>query len=106
MSARVEQTLLLLVRMVHLSSKTSLARQIGITGGRLEAYARLKETDVAVLVAEDFEELMIVTCNLRNEDSTIDWYLIQAQANTHEELYFHHIAETCDRCPNREATGR
>ena len=59
--------------------------------GRLEAYARLKEADVAVLVAEDFEELMIVTCNLRNEDSTIDWYLIQAQANTHEELYFHHI---------------
>ena len=60
--------------------------------GRLEAYARLKEADVAVLVAEDFEELMIVTCNLRNEDSTIDWYLIQAQANAHEELSFHHVA--------------
>ncbi len=44
--------------------------------GRLEAYARLKEANVAALVAEDFEELMIATCNLRNEDSKIDWYLI------------------------------
>ena len=61
--------------------------------GRLEAYARLKEADVAVLVAEDFEELMKVTCNLRNEDSTIDWYLIQAQANTYEELSFHHVVQ-------------
>ena len=60
--------------------------------GRLEAYARLKAADVAVLVAEDFEELMIVTCNLRNEDSKIDWYLIQAQANEHTELSFHHVA--------------
>lgn len=60
--------------------------------GRLEAYARLKNADVAVLVAEDFEELMVVTCNLRNEDSEIDWYLIQAQANTHKELFFHHVA--------------
>ena len=59
--------------------------------GRLEAYARLKEADVAVLVAEDFEELMIVTCNLRNEDSKIDWYLIQAQANAHKELSFYHV---------------
>ncbi|MCY4403549.1 MAG: hypothetical protein OXD54_13325 [Candidatus Poribacteria bacterium] len=60
--------------------------------GRLEAYARLKEADVAVLVAEDFEELMIVTCNLRNEDSKVNWYLIQAQANSHNELSFHHVA--------------
>ena len=60
--------------------------------GRLEAYTRLKEADVAVLVAEDFEELMIVTCNLRNEDSKIDWYLIQAQSNAHKELSFHHVA--------------
>ncbi len=37
--------------------------------GRLEAYARLKEANVAALVAESFEELMIVTCSLRNEDS-------------------------------------
>ena len=59
--------------------------------GRLEAYARLKEADVAVLVAESFEELMIVTCRLRDEDSTIDWYLIQAQANSHNELSFHHV---------------
>lgn len=59
--------------------------------GRLEAYARLKNADVAVLVAEDFEELMVVTCNLRNEDSRIDWYLIQAQANSHNELSFHHV---------------
>jgi hypothetical protein len=60
--------------------------------GRLEAYARLKKADVAVLVAERFEELMIVTCNLRNEDSNIDWYLIQAQANAHKELSFHHVS--------------
>ena len=61
--------------------------------GRLEAYTRLKEADVAALVAENFEELMIVTCNLRNEDSKIDWYLIQAQANEHKELSFHHVAK-------------
>ena len=60
--------------------------------GRLEAYARLKEATVAALVAESFEELMIVTCNLRNEDSRTDWYLIKAQVNTHGELSFHHVA--------------
>ena len=60
--------------------------------GRLEAYARLKEADIAVLVAEDFEELMIVTCNLRNEDSNVNWYLIQAQVNSHDELFFNHVA--------------
>lgn len=61
--------------------------------GRLEAYARLKKATVAALVAEDFEDLMITTCSLRNEDSEIDWYLIQAQANTHEELSFHHVVQ-------------
>ena len=61
--------------------------------GRLEAYARLKEAAVAVLVAEDFEELMITTCNLRNEDSEIDWYLIQVEVNSHEELSFHPIVQ-------------
>ncbi len=59
--------------------------------GRLEAYTRLKEADVAVLVAERFEELMIVTCNLRNEDSKTDWYLIQVLANSYEELSFHYV---------------
>ena len=59
--------------------------------GRLEAYARLKDAKVAVLVAENFEDLMIATCNLRNEDSKVDWYLIRAQANTHKELSFHHV---------------
>lgn len=59
--------------------------------GRLEAYARLKKAGVAVLVAEDFEDLMIVTCRLRDEDSTINWYLIQAQVNSHKELSFHHV---------------
>ena len=61
--------------------------------GRLEAYARLKEATVAVLVAEGFEELMSTTCNLRNEDSEIDWYLIQVEANSHKELSFHLIAQ-------------
>ena len=60
--------------------------------GRLEAYARLKEAMVAVLVAEAFDDLMIVTCNRRNEDSDINWYLIKAQANSHNELSFHHVA--------------
>ena len=60
--------------------------------GRLEAYARLKEANVAALVAESFEELMVVTCNLRNEDSKTDWYLIQAQMNSHGELSFHYVA--------------
>lgn len=60
--------------------------------GRLEAYARLKEANVAILIAEEFEELMIVTCNLRNEDSNIDWYLVQAQVNEHDEFLFHQIA--------------
>ncbi len=60
--------------------------------GRLEAYARLKEADVAALVAENFEELMIVTCNLRNEDSKVNWYLIQVEVNSHDELAFHHVA--------------
>ena len=60
--------------------------------GRLEAYARLKGADVAALVAEDFEELMIVTCNLRNEESNTDWYLIQVKVNSHKELSFHHVA--------------
>lgn len=59
--------------------------------GRLEAYARLKEADVAVLVAEDFEELMVVTCSLRNEDSEINWYLIQARVNSHHEFSFYHV---------------
>ena len=61
--------------------------------GRLESYARLKEAKVAVLIAERFKDLMIATCMLRNEESTIDWYLIQAQANSHEELSFHHVAK-------------
>ncbi len=59
--------------------------------GRLEAYARLKKAEVAVLVAEHFEDLMIETCMLRNEESNMDWYLIQVQANSHEELSFHHV---------------
>ena len=59
--------------------------------GRLEAYARLNEATVAALVAEDFESLMIETCRLRNEESEIDWYLIQAQANSHKEFSFQHI---------------
>ena len=75
--------------------------------GRLEAYARLKEANVAVLVAEDFEELMKVTCNLRDEDSTIDWYLIQAQVNSHNELSFHHVvAPTIDIQTEKKAEGR
>ena len=64
--------------------------------GRLEAYAHAKKATVAALVAESFEDLMIVTCWRHNEDSSIDWYLIQAQANAHEELSFHHIVRPID----------
>ena len=60
--------------------------------GRLEAYARSRNATVAVLVAESFEDLMIVTCNRRNEESNTNWYLIQAQVNSHEEFSFHHVA--------------
>ena len=60
--------------------------------GRLEAYARAQDTTAAALVAESFEDLMIVTCNRRNEESHIDWYLIEVQVNLHEEFSFHHVA--------------
>ena len=61
--------------------------------GRLEAYARLREATVAALVAESFEQLMMDTCSLRNEDSEIGWYLIKAQANEHHEISFHHVVK-------------
>ena len=60
--------------------------------GRLEAYARSQDATVAALVAEGFEDLMIVTCNRRNEESNIGWYLIQVQANEYDDLSFHHVA--------------
>ena len=60
--------------------------------GRLEAYARAQDTTAAALVAESFEDLMIVTCSRRNEESNINWYLIQAQVNSHGEFSFHHVA--------------
>ena len=73
--------------------------------GRLEAYARLKEATVAVLVAEDFEGLMIETCRLRNKESKTDWYLIQAQANSHKEFFFQHIVgPTLDIRVDRETS--
>lgn len=56
--------------------------------GRLEAYARLRQADLAVLVAEDFEDLMAVTCELRNGDSKIGWYLIKAQISNSDEIFF------------------
>ena len=60
--------------------------------GRLEAYTRVQNANVAALVAESFEDLMIVTCNRRNEESSIDWYLIQVQVNVHKEFSFHHVS--------------
>ncbi len=74
--------------------------------GRLEAYARLKEADVAVLVAEEFEELMIDTCRLRDDvDSSIDWYLIEAQANSHGELSFHHVVGSSENIKKEKMAG-
>ncbi len=59
--------------------------------GRLEAYARIKEANTAALIAEEFEPLMIQTCDLRNQqDSAIDWYLIRARV-TEDKL---HIFQT------------
>ena len=60
--------------------------------GRLEAYARLKEATTAALVAEDFEELMVVTCELRNADSEVGWWLVKAQATDQREFIFQTIA--------------
>lgn len=60
--------------------------------GRLEAYARLKNAQVAALVAEDFEDLMAVTCKLRNEDSGVSWYLIQVRVTDRDEFIFHIVA--------------
>ncbi len=60
--------------------------------GRLEAYARFLEVTVAVLVAEDFVDLMITTCRLRNNESEVNWYLIEVKANSHCELSFRHVA--------------
>ena len=56
--------------------------------GRLEAYTRLREAKVAVLVAEDFEDLMMSTCELRNVDSEIGWYLIRARGTANNEVIF------------------
>lgn len=60
--------------------------------GRLEAYVRFLEGTVAVLVAEDFVDLMITTCRLRNNESKVNWYLIEVKANSHCELSFRHVA--------------
>ena len=74
--------------------------------GRLEAYARLKEADVAVLVAEKFEELMIDTCRLRDDvDTSIDWYLIEAHASSHGELSFHHVVGPSKDIKTEKTTG-
>ncbi len=35
---------------------------------------------------------MVTTCRLRNNESEINWYLIQVEANSHEEVAFRHIA--------------
>lgn len=59
--------------------------------GRLEMYARLKRASVAVLVAEEFEDSMVDTCWLRNQDSDISWFLIKVTASSHKELSFHHV---------------
>ena len=58
--------------------------------GRLDCYSQFNNATAAALVAEDFEELMIETCRLRNEDGEIGWHLIQAGANSHRELIFCH----------------
>ena len=74
--------------------------------GRLEAYARLKEATVAVLIAEEFEDLMIDTCRLRDDvDSSIDWYLIEAHANSHDELSFHHVVGSSENIKKEKTAG-
>ncbi len=60
--------------------------------GRLEAYSRIIEANTAALIAEEFEPLMIQTCDLRNQqDRAIDWYLIRARV-TEDQLHIFHTA--------------
>ena len=53
-----------------------------------EINKRLKEANVAVLVAEGFEDLMMTTCELRNADSEKGWYLIKALGTARDEVIF------------------
>ncbi len=61
--------------------------------GRLEGYARHHDATIAVLIAEDFEHLMIFVCRERNIESPISWYLIQIQVTTRHEFLFRNVVE-------------
>lgn len=61
--------------------------------GRLEGYARHHNATIGVLIAEDFEHLMILACRERNIESPIRWYLIQVKVNNHDEFYYHNVVE-------------
>ena len=41
---------------------------------------------------KDFEEFMVVTCELRNADSEVGWYLIKSQVTDQKEFIFQTIA--------------
>jgi len=52
----------------------------------------LKDAATAVLVAEDFEELTVVTCDKRNEDGEVSWYLIKALLTERKEAIFQTVS--------------
>ena len=61
--------------------------------GRLEGYVRFHDATIGVLIAEDFEHLMILACRERNIESSISWYLIKSRVNSHNEFDFDNIVE-------------
>ena len=73
--------------------------------GRLEGYARYHNATVAVLVAEGFEGLMTITCQQRNKESDIRWYLIRAKVNSHDELCFDPVVESVEGVPSEPDSG-
>ena len=61
--------------------------------GRLECYAYYHNANMAALIAEDFQQLMIDACRRRNMASDIQWYLISAYIDLHEEHHFNIVVQ-------------
>ncbi len=61
--------------------------------GRLECYAYYHNANMAALIADDFQPLMIDVCRRRNMVSDIRWYLISTYIDLHEEHHFNIVAQ-------------
>ena len=61
--------------------------------GRLEGYAYYHNANMAALIADDFQPLMIDVCRQRNMASDIQWYLITVYIDLHEEHHFNIVAQ-------------